>query len=97
MKHPNVSYAGKGGPALNDAIIKDAYFTDTQTIANITTNGFNAPSTILQQSSEEFLTIYNSADLIITKGQGTFEGLMSKKDARIFNILIAKCDLITGL
>jgi uncharacterized protein with ATP-grasp and redox domains len=40
---------------------------------------------------------YNEADLIISKGQGNFEGLLEENDTRIFHLLMVKCDVIAEL
>ena len=66
-------------------------------VADVISNGFDSPSTVLHKCSKEFLDIYNSADLIISKGQGNFEGLMRQKDSRIFFLLMAKCDVIAEI
>ena len=57
-------------------------------------NGYDAPSTVLSECSPEFLEVYNEADLIISKGQGNFEGLMDENDPRIFFLLMVKCDVV---
>jgi len=43
--------------------------------------------------SEEFLELYHSADLIISKGQGNYEGL-SNELRPIFFLLKAKCSVV---
>lgn len=37
---------------------------------------------------------YESADLIIAKGQGNFEGLMHEDDLRLWFLLMVKCQVI---
>ena len=46
------------------------------------------------QTSDEFKKIYASADLIISKGQGNFEGLMNENDTRIFFLMTVKCEVV---
>ena len=58
-------------------------------------NGSDAPSTLLQDCSAEFLERFNQAELIIAKGQGNFESL-SGIDAPIFFLLQAKCNVIAN-
>jgi uncharacterized protein with ATP-grasp and redox domains len=95
--HNNVTIAVRGGNALNDATLKDSENIDIARFAKVISNGYDAPSTILEKCSTEFLSIYNSADLIISKGQGNYEGLMDIQNERIFFLLIAKCDVIADL
>lgn len=94
IMHPYLTFAVRGGPAINDSTMEDSILTGMDWVADVVSNGYDAPSTILDNSSPEFRTQFESADLIISKGQGNFEGLMAVKDPRIFFLLMVKCDLI---
>ena len=59
--------------------------------------GADAPSTIIELCSEEFREIFHTADLVISKGQGNFEGLMNSRHPNIFFLLIAKCRPTAGM
>ncbi|MCX6234114.1 MAG: ARMT1-like domain-containing protein [Bacteroidetes bacterium] len=96
MNH-NVTYAVKGGPIINDVTIFDASEVEIDNAADVISNGYDAPSTVLEKSSQEFKDRFNSADLIISKGQGNLEGLISLNDKRIFFLLMVKCDVIAEL
>ena len=90
----DIYFAVRGYPALNDATREDAHFTGMDKIARIIDNGHNAPSTLLEKCSDEFLNIYKKADLIISKGQGNLEGLVNVKDKNIFFLLTVKCEVM---
>lgn len=92
-----VVYAVKCGPVLNDVTMADAVQINMKSAAKVISNGYNAPSTILNKCSPEFIEHYNSADLIISKGQGNLEGLWQENDSRIFFLLMAKCDVIAEM
>lgn len=94
MLHPNVTYAVRGSAVLNDATRDDAKMVNMEDVADLIDNGSKIPSTILSACSPEFITIYNDADLIISKGQGNFEGLMHENDPRIYFLLMVKCDVV---
>lgn len=94
IKHPQLTFAVRGGAVLNDATMVDAHEVGIDMVANVISNGYDAPSTVLTESSPEFLKLYNEADLIISKGQGNFEGLMDENDPRIFFLLMVKCDVV---
>jgi len=94
MIHPNVTYVVRGEAVLNDATREDAKYVGMELVADVIDNGSKVPSTILSTCSTEFLSIYNEADLIISKGQGNFEGLMYENDPRIFFLLMVKCDVV---
>lgn len=94
IDHSNVTFVTRGGATINDATLKDANDVRMQEVATVISSGLTAPSTLLSQSSEDFLEIYQNADLIVSKGQGNLEGLIDEQDHRIFFILMAKCDVI---
>jgi uncharacterized protein with ATP-grasp and redox domains len=94
IHHRNLYFAVRGGNAINDITSEDAAYVGMNKVARVISNGYNAPSTILDRCSKRFLEIYNKADLIISKGQGNFEGLMNERDKDIFFLLMVKCHLI---
>jgi hypothetical protein len=91
MKHPNVIYAVRGKPVINDVTFDDALQVGMDRMCRVISSGSDAPSTLTEFCSDEFLEIFRTADLIISKGQGNFEGLMDCVHPNIFFLLIAKC------
>ena len=94
INHPNVYFAVRNSPILNDVTEKEALQVGIDKVAKIVSNGDDAPSTLLHRVSSSFLEIYKSADLIISKGMGNFEGLMDETDDRLFFLLMIKCPVI---
>ncbi len=94
MMHPNVTYVVRGNPILNDVTNADAVEVGMEKVADVISNGYDAPSTVLSKCSKRFLESYNNADLIISKGQGNLESLIDEQDPRIYFLLMAKCDVI---
>lgn len=88
-----IIYAVKEKPIINDALEKDALDCGIDRIARIMSSGSDAPGTILSLCSDDFLEVYKSADMVISKGQGNFESLSNTKRS-IFFLLIAKCPVI---
>ena len=88
-----VTFAVKEKPIINDATIVEAYQIGIDKMVKVISSGSDAPGTILDLCNEDFLEIFHKADLIISKGQGNFEGLSSVK-APIFFLLRAKCPVI---
>ncbi len=94
INHPNLFFATRGGHIINDITIDDARQTGITGVANVISNGYDAPSTILNRCSEDFLEIFDSADIVISKGQGNLEGLLDIKNKKIFFLLMVKCKVI---
>ncbi|MBL7215197.1 MAG: DUF89 family protein [Phycisphaerae bacterium] len=85
----------KGSPIINDATMEDARAAGLTEIVNVIDNGSDAPGTILEICSDEFLSRFRQADLIIAKGQGNYETL-SNIEKNIYFILKAKCPVIAS-
>jgi uncharacterized protein with ATP-grasp and redox domains len=94
IMHPNVIFAVKDAPILNDVTFDDAEDVGMNEVADVISNGYDASSTLLDKCSKEFLDAYHSADVIISKGQGNLEGLINEKDPRIFFLFMVKCEVI---
>ncbi len=94
IDHPNLTYAVRGAPIINDATLEDANYVGLDKIVPVISNGYDAPSTILDKCSDEFIHAYQNADVIISKGQGNLEGLLHSKSGNIFFLLMVKCDVI---
>ncbi|WP_297089202.1 ARMT1-like domain-containing protein [uncultured Draconibacterium sp.] len=94
LNHPNVTFVVRDQPVLNDATLKEAREIGLHTVATLISNGDDTPSTVLHRVSKNFLEHYHSADLIISKGMGNFEGLMDESDPRLFYLLMIKCPVI---
>jgi hypothetical protein len=92
-KDIKVIFVVRGSPIINDATMEDAEFVGMETVAEVISNGFDAPATVLSKSSPEILELFSRADMIIAKGQGNYESL-SSKDKNIFFLLKAKCSVI---
>jgi uncharacterized protein with ATP-grasp and redox domains len=97
INHPNVTVAVRGKAIINDVTLREAQSIGLPNISKVISNGFDAPSTLLNYCSEEFKIAFQSADLIISKGQGNYEGLIEMDDPRLYFLLTAKCDYIAKL
>ena len=91
-----ISYCVKGGPVLNDATIEDAKYAGLDKIKNLafleTSNGDAGTGPV--RNSPEVKSWINSHDLVISKGQGNYEGLSQFEG--IFYLLMAKCHIVAN-
>ena len=86
----------RGGNAHNDATREDAAYVGMDKIAAIVDSGSRIPGTQLNYCSEEFLDVFRSADVIISKGQANFE-CMSGCGANVYYLLLSKCKMLCEL
>lgn len=89
----DIIYAVRGEPILNDVTINEANKIGINKICELISSECDTPGLILERTSKDFQKIFKKADIIISKGQGNFEGLSEIKGP-IFFLLKAKCELV---
>jgi uncharacterized protein with ATP-grasp and redox domains len=85
-----VTMAVRGAPVFNDATISDAAAVGLDEIVDIIDNGSDAPGTLLEDCSSEFIRRYRDADLVISKGQGNYQSLKGE-EKEIFFLFNVRC------
>jgi len=90
-----VTLTVRGGPVLNDATLGDAQEAGLAEMVRVVESGSDAPGTILLDCSPEFMQLFQSADLIISKGQGNFETL-GDLPGNIFCLFKVKCPVVAS-
>lgn len=94
MPTEKVTYVVKGKPIINDATMDDAVETGLTDLVRVIDNGSDAPGTILESCSPEFLREFEQSDIIIAKGQANYETLSQVKGKKIFFLLKVKCPVL---
>jgi len=90
-----VTFVVRDIPVINDATKEDAIASGIGEVAEIISSGTSAPGTILNSCNDDFLERFKNADLVISKGQGNYEGL-SNVERTVFFLLKAKCPIIAN-
>ena len=90
----HISFVVKGGPIINDAMIEDAYEVGIDKLPNVVFYkiGNGQEGTGPNRWEDVVKEWIKEHDLVISKGQGNFEGL--SENSNIFFMLIAKCPVI---
>lgn len=89
-----VSYVVRENPIINDALKEDAIKCGIDKVAKIISSGCDGPGVMLKYCNKNFLKLFNSAQMIISKGQGNFEALGSVKSHPLFFLFRVKCDVV---
>jgi len=90
-----ITYVVRDKPVINDVLMEDALSCGLDKIVDVISSGCDAPGTILDLCSKEFLELYKNAELIISKGQGNFETL-ADEERPIFFLFKVKCPVIAN-
>jgi len=88
-----VTYVVRGQPIINDVTVEDAAYVGMDGVAQVIPSGSDGPGTSLRWCSDEFIARFKEAGLIISKGQGNFEGLSDERRP-IFFLLTVKCPVV---
>ncbi len=93
LKPDKVVYAVRSEPILNDVTLQDAMYLGIDKICKIVESGSKIAGTDLVQCSDEFIELFNTSDVVISKGQGNYETLMDEK-RDIYFLFKVKCEVI---
>lgn len=85
----------RGAEVLNDATMEDANYVGIDKVAKVIDNGYAIAGTIYDMLPKNARDIFDSADVIIAKGQGNYESL-NGQGHHIFYSFLCKCDLFTS-
>ena len=89
-----VFYVVRGRPVINDVTIKDLKGLEIFELAEVIDSGVDSPGFCLSKANKESIDIFNSADLVISKGMGNFECLYEEVDREVFYLFKVKCDVV---
>jgi len=93
-KAKSILYLGdNAGESVFDKILIEELHKPVTSVAEIISSGSSAPATILRLCNDAFIKRFDSADMVISKGQGNYEGL-SGVTRTVFFLLKAKCHVI---
>ncbi|MEA1883331.1 MAG: ARMT1-like domain-containing protein [Thermotogota bacterium] len=95
--YPGISIysAVRGRTILNDVTEQEASFIGLEEVSEVIDSGSMYPGVVIGKTSKEFSQVYDKADIIISKGQGNFEGLSDNAVGKLFFCLMVKCETIS--
>jgi hypothetical protein len=91
-----ITAAVKSSPIVNDATMADAEIAGIKEVCRVIETGTNYVGVVPELSSEELVEAFRRADLIIAKGQGSYETLSDYREKPILFLLKAKCSSVAG-
>ncbi len=95
LEPSRVTVAVRGVPVINDATLSDAQAAGLSEVAEVISNGSDAPGTVLSDCNAAFRERFAQADLVISKGQGNFETL-SAAPRDICFLFKVKCPVVAA-
>ncbi len=87
-------YFVRGNPIINDITIDDLEGDEIHKTATVIDSGVPTPGIVIDLMNDRARELFNSADLIISKGMGNFECLSNETSYPIFFLLKIKCNVV---
>lgn len=90
-----IVFSVKSGFIINDATMEDAKAVGMTDLTEVMETGGTDIGVNWDNISDEFRNLFETADVIISKGHGNYETTMHRKE-NIYFLLKAKCDYVAG-
>ena len=92
----NYSYMVRGNPIINDVTMKEALQAQFDTLCNLVDSGVNTPGFTYNRANEDAKKLFDTTDLVISKGMGNYECLTPSHRANICFLLKVKCGVVAN-
>jgi len=92
----NYSYFVRGKPIINDVTIKEALACGFDKLCNLVDSGVNTPGFVYKRANAQAKELFDSADIVISKGMGNYECLSPSHREKIFFLLKVKCEVVAN-
>ncbi|MGM0381227.1 MAG: damage-control phosphatase ARMT1 family protein [bacterium] len=93
LELPEIYYGVRGFPILNDATEAEARAAGIDEQARLINTGQRVPGVVLAEADDEFREVFNRADVVIAKGQGSFETLVDIPRP-VYHLFKVKCAVV---
>lgn len=92
----NYSYMVRGNPIINDVTMKEAKEAGFDKLCNLVDSGVNTPGFAYNRANSYSKELFDSVDLVISKGMGNYECLSPSHRENICFLLKVKCGVVAN-
>lgn len=89
-------YMVRGNPIINDVTLKEAQEAGFHKICEVVDSGVNTPGFVYERANDYSKQLFESADLIISKGMGNYECMTPPRREGICFLLKVKCGVVAS-
>ena len=96
--YPNVkySYMVRGNPIINDVTMKEAKEAGFHELCELVDSGVNTPGFTYYRANSYSKELFDTADLVISKGMGNYECMSPSHRKNICFLLKIKCGVVAS-
>ncbi|MEO1938191.1 MAG: ARMT1-like domain-containing protein [Sulfurimonas sp.] len=89
-------YMVRGCPIINDVTLKEAKDAGFDKLCHLVDSGVNTPGFAYNRATKEAQELFDSADLVISKGMGNYECLSPTHRENVCFLLKVKCNVVAA-
>ncbi len=89
-----LTYMTRGNAIINDVTYEEAKEAGFDELCELVSSGVNTPGFVYERANKTSQELFDSADMIITKGMGNYECLNDVKRENLFFLLKVKCNVV---
>ncbi len=90
------SYIVRGKPIINDVTLKEAKEAGFHKLCTLVDSGVNTPGFTYNRANEVSQKLFDSVDLVVSKGMGNYECLTPSHRSDIAFLLKVKCGVVAN-
>ncbi|QOY54398.1 DUF89 family protein [Candidatus Sulfurimonas marisnigri] len=94
--HIEFSYMVRGNPIINDVTMKEAKEAGFDKLCELVDSGVNTPGFTYNRANSYSQKLFDSADLVISKGMGNYECMRPSHRQNICFLLKVKCSVVAN-
>ena len=88
------SYMVRGNPIINDVTMKEAEESGFAELCHLVDSGVNTPGFAYKRANKKAQELFDSVDLVISKGMGNYECMNKSHRKNICFLLKVKCSVV---
>ncbi|MDP8225992.1 MAG: ARMT1-like domain-containing protein [Candidatus Lernaella stagnicola] len=89
---PAITFATRESPVLNDATLVEARQAGLDQVCELISSGSDAPGAIPELLNDRTRELLETADVVVSKGQGNFEALYGHALRPVYFVFLVKCE-----
>lgn len=87
-------FMSRGAPIINDITYDEAISSGLGEVAKVVDSGVDTPGFDYQRATKEARDLFDSVDLVISKGMGNYESLSPTHRGEVCFLLKVKCEVV---
>lgn len=89
-----IYYMTRGNAIINDVTFEEAQQAGFEEVCTLVNSGVNTPGFVYDRANAKAQELFDTCDMVLTKGMGNYECLSDVKRKNLFFLLKVKCNVV---